>query len=260
VYNNPINNTDPTGHRPCDGEFGCSAEPQQKSKPTKPSTNTNTPGGSNTTPAGAQNAGDTGGNDKGNGGTPDAPQLFIIVPYNPAVSLPEAIDLFNDMADDKNIAFRYPNDGCYARSYLMIQRMMRLGVPASVIGRVYNEGSLRVNTPYDFEGKGYVEWGWHVAPALQVIQNDGSITKMVIDPSLFDKPVSVDSWRAIQNDPNSIASFRGPSEPLYPGGGVYNPYGPDPVDIDYHARATMAMYILWEDFTLTRLSLSGSIP
>lgn len=47
VYNNPINNTDPTGHRPCDGEYGCSADPQQRSKPTKHTTNTNKPGGSN---------------------------------------------------------------------------------------------------------------------------------------------------------------------------------------------------------------------
>jgi uncharacterized protein RhaS with RHS repeats len=72
VYNNPINNTDPTGHRSTDNcEFGVIDDRCASAPPPPPnSTNTNTPGGSNTTPAGAQNAGDTGGNDKGGGYTP----------------------------------------------------------------------------------------------------------------------------------------------------------------------------------------------
>jgi RHS repeat-associated protein len=68
VYNNPINNSDPTGHKACDEQWGCEGKPPQPSQPSKPSTNTNQPGGNNTTPAGAQNAGDTGGNgDQGTG-------------------------------------------------------------------------------------------------------------------------------------------------------------------------------------------------
>jgi hypothetical protein len=72
VYNNPINNTDPTGHRPCDGEFGCSAEPQQKSTPPKGPTNTNTPDGGNTPANQATSADDTDGGDNGNS-SPESP-------------------------------------------------------------------------------------------------------------------------------------------------------------------------------------------
>jgi hypothetical protein len=71
VYNNPINNTDPTGHRPCDGEYGCSADPQQRSKPTKPITN-KPQGGGNRPANRATRAEHTGRDDKGSG-SPESP-------------------------------------------------------------------------------------------------------------------------------------------------------------------------------------------
>jgi hypothetical protein len=98
VYNNPINNSDPTGHRPCDGEFGCSAEPQQKSKPTKPSTNTNKPQGGGNKPANrATRAEHTGGNDTPTGWSPDVGPLPSVFVGDPA-DVKAAWDLLEEAA------------------------------------------------------------------------------------------------------------------------------------------------------------------
>lgn len=52
---------------------------------------------------------------------------------------------------------------------------------------------------------GFVNWRYHVAPVVRVAQFRlwflaWNVSLMVIDPSLFDKPVSIREWVTKQND------------------------------------------------------------
>ncbi|MCX7113399.1 MAG: protein-glutamine glutaminase family protein [Proteobacteria bacterium] len=44
--------------------------------------------------------------------------------------------LFNNMALQNDIAFKYPAEGCYARAHLMVQRLQDLGASPSKVLRV----------------------------------------------------------------------------------------------------------------------------
>jgi len=51
-----------------------------------------------------------------------------------------------------------------------------------------------------------VLWRYHVAPFLQVQGADG-VEVRVIDPALFQNPVSKEQWKAVQNDPHARFDF-----------------------------------------------------
>lgn len=101
-----------------------------------------------------------------------------------------ARNLFRKFAQDKDIPFRYPIDGCYARA----TEMARIAEANNIqMGKIYAEGALQVKT--DSVKYPLVKWGWHVAPISYVKQADGKIQLMVFDPSLFSKPVTVQEWK-----------------------------------------------------------------
>jgi hypothetical protein len=99
------------------------------------------------------------------------------------------------------IPFLYPDDGCWGRAHEMCRLMINLGACPK---KVWIQAATLLhaktrNTPWC-----YVEWGWHVAPTLCVrgpgfFQTD----EMVIDPSLFDTPVTQATWKGVQGDPNA---------------------------------------------------------
>jgi hypothetical protein len=66
--------------------------------------------------------------------------------------------------------------------------------------KVWIQGYLNVNSHNKPDC--LVQWGWHVAPTLQVDIN-GSPQTYVIDPSLFNEPVSQAMWKSIQGDPSA---------------------------------------------------------
>ena len=76
---------------------------------------------------------------------------------------------------------QYTRDGCYARAQLIIELLVMSGVPRNAIQKQY------VCIPKKHEA---FNWVYHVAPIVTL--DDGS--KYVIDPSLFDKAVSLGSW------------------------------------------------------------------
>ena len=91
-------------------------------------------------------------------------------------------------------------------------------------------------------------WHYHVAPAVRVRGADGSVHDMVLDPSLFDRPATVEEWRAAQHDTPETKDTA-PGEPPLPdlGGSGYWP-GPDPLEgPDVHARETMEEYKTYEN-------------
>ena len=106
----------------------------------------------------------------------------------------ESLELFRYLAGQTQIPFNYPDDGCWGRAH----EMRRL-----IIGRNYEcrkiwiYGRLRVRTSNS--PKCEVPWDWHVAPIIRVRSGEGVI-EQVVDPSLFDNPVSIDAWKGIQSD------------------------------------------------------------
>jgi hypothetical protein len=64
--------------------------------------------------------------------------------------------------------------------------------------KVWIQGRLNVNSRNKPDC--LVQWSWHVAPTLQV-DISGSPQTYVIDPSLFNEPVPLLTWKGIQGDP-----------------------------------------------------------
>lgn len=101
------------------------------------------------------------------------------------ISLKKANELFLKAQGMDDIAWKYKPDGCYARAHLMARRFEEEGVR---VDKVWIKGDLSIP-------EAGINWNFHVAPIVYVEEN-GQIKKMVIDPSLFEKPVTVEEWDA----------------------------------------------------------------
>jgi Glutaminase len=114
------------------------------------------------------------------------------------------------------IPFLYPDDGCWARAHEMGRLMIAMGLSPR---KVWIQGWL--HTPTRNNPACFVNWGWHVAPTLCVrrrwswrLWSWGS-RKMVIDPSLFTTPVTVDHWKSVQGDPGATLTYTAASDYLW---------------------------------------------
>jgi hypothetical protein len=148
-----------------------------------------------------------------------------------------AAALFADLAAQEYIRFDYPVNYCFARAHEM-RRLMAERVPPVEARKVWNfspnfrreggthdqkgrlreEGALRVSHPEI----GGCAWTYHVSVTVVVEGADGPRT-MVLDPALFDRPVTPEEWRAVQGEPESILEETD--------GGIYTPK--DSRDDDY---------------------------
>ncbi len=146
-----------------------------------------------------------------------------------SVTPQQAQEIFKNMASQPDIAFNYALDGCYARAYLMNDRIQQqYGVTPS---RVWAFGNLSVSTPGPY---GQVNWGYHVASVIPVSQPDGSTQMMVIDPSIESGPVPVNQWAATMHTSAANTQITAPGTPPtnpatgqpYPGTGFWP--GADP--------------------------------
>jgi hypothetical protein len=174
-----------------------------------------------------------------------------------AVSPQQAVAVFRWMAAQRDIAFRFPIDGCYARAHIMCRRMQQRGLrPAKVWAfAVSKKEPLFVRTK-NRPKTGYVTWGWHVAPILPVRLKSGKQTWSVIDPSLFQGPVTIPQWRDKMRYPRGrtrpyVTVSRFGEAPVGVdgrrlAGSGYFP-GPDPRGgVDAHAMYKMRRYKPWE--------------
>ena len=127
------------------------------------------------------------------------------------ISSARANQLFREMASRANsIPFDYPQDCCYSRAHEMCRDMQAEGIDCGKVWNYQNPGPppgnpLRVTTPNSPTGS--VAWRYHVAPIVNVQGDDGVVRPMVIDPSMFDRPVTVDEWKAAQNAPDTITQY-----------------------------------------------------
>ncbi len=99
----------------------------------------------------------------------------------------EANKLFKKIATRDDIPFGYPIDGCYARAHKMSRILEDEGI---ISGKAFVEGKLFVDTKF-----GEIGWSYHVAPVVMV-RKGGSVIPYIFDPSLFDKAVPFDTWKA----------------------------------------------------------------
>jgi hypothetical protein len=80
----------------------------------------------------------------------------------------------------------------------------------------FPNAGLRADTPN--HPSGHVTWRYHVAPIVPVRGSDGIVRDMVMDPSMFDHPVTIAEWVSAQHDPKSKTEITGPE---------YYYHGPD---------------------------------
>jgi hypothetical protein len=165
------------------------------------------------------------------------PHLAPNEDQRPSITLDQAKALFESMAAQKDIPFNWPKDGCYARAHVMAKRIQEAGEVEP--GKVWSFGALTVDTPH-----GNVTWAWHVAPSVPVATEDGGVEAMVIDPSLFDAPVTVETWKAVQGDPDAKIIRTRLGEPPIPsrGGTGYWPAPDPPMGTEVHAARTNKRY------------------
>src|SRR5437879_1980118 len=116
----------------------------------------------------------------------------MTVPRSPdAIESDLAAAIFAEFAAAEDLALRFPADGCYVRTHLMVQRLLAQGLaPLKVWAFAAGTTDLLwTDTPDHPEGR--VHWGYHVAPVLVVRDADGDTRDMVFDPLLLDRPASV---------------------------------------------------------------------
>jgi hypothetical protein len=122
-----------------------------------------------------------------------------------ALTQEQAQERFDEFKCREDIPWNYPNDCCYNRAHVMATELKAGGVD---VGKVWNYAPLphlgnrlRVYTENDPEK--YVEWGYHVAPTVPVIDSKGTVIRMVIDPSITDAPLTPEQWKALQGQSHS---------------------------------------------------------
>jgi hypothetical protein len=166
----------------------------------------------------------------------------------PVVTPEEAAALFTWLAQQKDIAFDYPWDGCYARAHLMARRLRARGYEPGKVWAFANHDNLHVS----IDPKHAVEWKYHVAPTLRVRIPNGTIQVMVLDPSMFSWPVHISEWSAAQKKYTRshpyITVTRFGQAPILPNGvrapgSGYWPTSDPPEGLDANARKTMKHYL-----------------
>jgi RHS repeat-associated protein len=137
----------------------------------------------------------------GSDGSWSAPVFLCSEPPAPTCSPKDADMLFTEQAAKKFMAFKYPQDGCYARAFFMARDINMTNAAGKVwaFPSNYPNAGLQVKTAHNPNGS--VNWTYHVAPTVQVKGSDGKITTMVIDPSLCSGPVTIDEWKAAMTVP-----------------------------------------------------------
>ena len=163
------------------------------------------------------------------------------VPRSPdAIEADLAAAISADFASSGDLALRFPADGCYARTHVMVQRLLAQGLaPSKVWAFAASTTELLWTDTLD----GRVQWHYHVAAVLLVRWPEGDTQEMVFDPILSKHPVPVEEWLTALHDRPTLVRTA-PGEPPLPrcGGSGYWP-GPDPLEgPDVHAREKLEEY------------------
>jgi hypothetical protein len=137
---------------------------------------------------------------------PSATSIQTRPSYPGSIPWSSALNVFRQMeALGDRVAFRFPTDGCYARAHIMAQEMRKMGFQPWKVWSVRN-GAEPLFAKTSNHPRGYVTWGWHVAPVLRVKLSSGKVIWCVFDPSLFTRPCSIKEWKKLQTRPGARVS------------------------------------------------------
>jgi len=120
------------------------------------------------------------------------PQTFTfpIDPHTlPPVCRRDAETFFSNVRRQPHIPFQFSGNGCWARAHetcRLIEEHFDHDL-RDVVAKIWNFGDLRVRT--DNSPDCLVTWAYHVAPVVKV---DAEF--LVIDPSLFERLVTINEW------------------------------------------------------------------
>lgn len=172
-----------------------------------------------------------------------SPQTYDINPETlPSLSPTQAADLFSSVQRQPHIPFRYPTDGCWVRAHEMC-RLIEFFFgknPKDIVAKVWHFAERSYFVKTDDNPYCKVEWTYHVAPLIKV----GELL-MVIDPSLFTKPVEVAEWLREQGNPPARTAFTcwNAYKPYSIGAGTFSREmpGESETELQYHQILLIAM-------------------
>ena len=125
------------------------------------------------------------------------------------------------------IPFQYVRDGCFARAHKMRQMITtHFGYCCEKVFSYGTPNPTRLAVKASKWGGCCVTWWYHVAPLLRLNLKFGSFTFQicyVIDPGMFNGPVTLSTWLAAQKDP-CYANANVTSYSIQPGS-AYTPAG-----------------------------------
>ena len=103
-----------------------------------------------------------------------------------SVSMEYFTEIYNKIATNESIPFRYPDDGCYARAHKVALILDEMGI---ISVKSFLVGDLKLVT--QDSPRGFVEWWYHVAAAIHV---KGLDELFIFDPTASDTPLSKTEW------------------------------------------------------------------
>lgn len=142
------------------------------------------------------------------------------------------------LAQQKDIPFNHPWDGCYARAQEMGRIMQtQFGVE---LQKIFVYGNLQpvTGTLHTNLYPTSVAWGYHVAPLVQGLRPDGSAVEFVVDPSMSPNTITTrEEWLRLTTGSGSASNVSvQPATAYAPAGG--GGYVQDPTYA--HTQTTMS--------------------
>jgi hypothetical protein len=123
------------------------------------------------------------------------------------LSLNDTAELFDTLADLEFIEFRYANNHCEDRAHAMSKTIADKGIKAGkawifVKGVFDNKYPkvLKIKDQNKIGKNGLITWKYHVAPVVMTSSGD----TLVLDPSLCEQPVSLNTWFQKMNVKNDV--------------------------------------------------------
>lgn len=152
------------------------------------------------------------------------------------------------------IPFQYVRDGCYARAHKMrwiIEEKYRYC--CEKVFSFANQNNDELSVRADKWGGCCVNWWYHVAPLIRVQIKIGIadfVIALVVDPSMFDKPVMLSSWLTAQENMACGAHAKVSMYSIQPGS-AYTPanYAGTAFTTDPAYTATDATLIAYKNLT-----------
>ncbi len=107
------------------------------------------------------------------------------------------------------LPFQYKVDGCYARALYMSMELAAKNIESNAVFAFARPGAPLV--------VGDIQWGYHVAPMIEVGTSADNAVHTVIDPALSDRPITEAQWVAMMGHAANESADQAPQMLFVPG-------------------------------------------